>query len=83
MFAGCAALLATGSTLAIYGPFNENGYTSDGNASLDAWARATFPGGGLRELAEVASLAADRGFGQPAVRRMPANNLLLTLERCA
>ncbi len=83
MFRGCAQLLHAGSTLAIYGPFNENGFTSDGNASLDAWARESFPGGGLRELEAVAGVAVDSGFQEPEVKRMPANNLLLTLVRNA
>ncbi|MEM6938246.1 MAG: DUF938 domain-containing protein [Pseudomonadota bacterium] len=83
LFAGCASLLDAGSTLALYGPFNENGFTSEGNASLDAWARESFPGGGLRELADVARLATDSGFSEPEVARMPANNLLLMLARAA
>lgn len=81
LFAGCGSLLPPGAPLVIYGPFNDNGFTSDGNASLDAWARESFPGGGLRELSDVTQLADRHGFGTPQIQPMPANNLLLIWTR--
>lgn len=83
LFRGCSGLLKGGGPVIIYGPFNEDGFTSEGNARLDAWARESFPGGGLRELAAVAELATQEGFRAPLVERLPANNLLLILEKAA
>lgn len=79
LFANCATSLKAGGRLVIYGPFNDNGFTSDGNVSLDAWARRTFPGGGLRELSAISELALSHHFLVPKVQTMPANNVLLSM----
>ncbi len=79
LFANCAGSLKVGGKLVIYGPFNDNGFTSEGNVALDAWAKDTFAGGGLRELSAVSELALCHDFDAPIVRTMPANNLLLSM----
>ena len=69
------------SWLAVYGPFNDDGrFTSEGDRSLDAWARATFPGAGLRNIQSVLAWAQEAGWSDVGKRVMPANNLLLTFR---
>jgi len=78
MAAGVARILAPGAPWLVYGPFNRDGaFTSEGNQSLDAWARATFPGGGLRDHDEVVAWHGAHGLILEAEREMPANNRLL------
>lgn len=77
MFAGVAACLAPSGRFVLYGPFNRDGrFTSEGNRQLDAWARATFPGGGVRDLEAILELAARNGLSHLEDVAMPANNRL-------
>lgn len=64
--------------IAVYGPFNDGGkFTSEGNRSLDAWARANFPGAGIRDIQDVSNWANNAGFAVVSTTAMPANNLFL------
>ncbi|MEM9533725.1 MAG: DUF938 domain-containing protein [Pseudomonadota bacterium] len=83
LFSAAYGWLAPAGQLLLYGPFNEDGFTSEGNRSLDRWARDSFPGGGLRELAAVKELAASQGFEDFERMNLPANNLLLRWSRNA
>jgi SAM-dependent methyltransferase len=75
---GAARRLAPGGSLMLYGPFSEGGrHTGAGNASFDASLRAENPDWGVRDLDEVAALAAAAGFGPARITRMPSNNLLV------
>ncbi|MBT9547811.1 MAG: DUF938 domain-containing protein [Candidatus Sericytochromatia bacterium] len=77
-FAGVAKLLPAQGQLAVYGPFNQAGqFTSEGNARLDAWAKSTFPGGGIKDLEAVLALALNHGLNLQQNHAMPANNRLL------
>ena len=79
---GAARVLAPGAALILYGPFKEGGrHTGDGNASFDAGLRAENPDWGVRDLDEVAALAAAAGLGPAQVTRMPSNNLAVAFAR--
>jgi SAM-dependent methyltransferase len=75
LFRGAARTLSPGGLLYLYGPFKRGGrHTSDGNERFDARLRGDDPRWGVRDLDDVAALAATVGFGAPAVTDMPANN---------
>ena len=64
LMAGAARVLAPAGVLYLYGPFKENGrHTAPSNAAFDASLRASDPEWGVRDLAEVAALAATHGLG--------------------
>ena len=82
LVAGAARRLGPGGVLILYGPFREGGaHTAESNARFDASLRARDPDWGVRDLDEVAALAAAAGFGPAEVTRMPANNLLVAFAR--
>ncbi len=75
-------MLAPGAALILYGPFKQGGrHTGAGNASFDASLRAENPGWGVRDLDEVAALAAVAGLGPARITRMPSNNLAVAFTR--
>ncbi len=75
-------LLPPGGPLILYGPFRRAGHSLEpSNAAFDASLRQRNPEWGLRDLGEVAALAAAAGFGAPEVIEMPANNLSVILRR--
>ncbi len=79
---GAARVLAPGAALILYGPFKQGGrHTGAGNASFDASLRAENPGWGVRDLDEVAALAAAAGLGPARITRMPSNNLAVAFAR--
>ena len=76
------ALLPPGAPLILYGPFRRPGHPLEpSNAAFDASLRERNEEWGLRELSEVAALAAEAGFGEPRIIEMPANNLSVVLRR--
>ena len=82
MFTGVAARLPAGGRFLLYGPFNLGGaFTSEGNRQLDAWARATFPGGGLRNQETIVELATRSGLIAVEDLAMPANNRMQVFQR--
>jgi cyclopropane fatty-acyl-phospholipid synthase-like methyltransferase len=81
-FAGIAATLLSSGTLVLYGPFNEQGYTSEGNANLDAWLkRDIHQDSGLWELSDVLNLAHAHGLNLKKEITMPANNRCLVFNK--
>lgn len=79
---GAARILPPGGPLILYGPFRRGGaHTAPSNAEFDAALRARDPAWGVRDLEEVAALAARHGFGPPEVMDMPANNLTVVFRR--
>ncbi len=88
-WATCAALmqgahhsLQPGGLLLVYGPFIQDGVaTAASNLAFDADLRARNPAWGLRALAAVAALAQAQGLHLRETVAMPANNLLLVLQR--
>ncbi|PZO02747.1 MAG: SAM-dependent methyltransferase [Hyphomicrobiales bacterium] len=76
------ALLAPGAPLILYGPFKRASHPLEpSNAAFDESLRERNPDWGLRDLDEVAALAAEAGFGAPEVIEMPANNLTVVFRR--
>ncbi len=82
LVAGAARVLSQSGVLFLYGPFREGGvHTGAGNAKFDADLRAREPSWGLRDLDDIAALAAQNGFMAPERIAMPANNLSLVFRR--
>lgn len=80
--AGAGRALAAGGALVFYGPFRRAGaHTADSNAAFDAALRAENPDWGVRDLDEIAALAAAAGLGPARVTEMPSNNLLAAFLR--
>ncbi|MEQ8357191.1 MAG: DUF938 domain-containing protein [Kiloniellaceae bacterium] len=78
LIAGAGHHIMPGGGLFLYGPFKRHGaHTAPSNADFDADLRARNPSWGLRDLEEVAGLAAAAGLGPPQIRELPANNLAL------
>jgi hypothetical protein len=68
--------------LFLYGPFRENGaHTAPSNEAFDGWLKAQDPAYGVRDIEEVAALAARHGFTLDRQFAMPANNLSLIFRR--
>jgi len=79
---GAARILPPGAPLVLYGPFRQGrAHTAPSNEAFDASLRAQDPRWGVRDLEEVAALAATQGFGAPEVVPMPANNLTVVFRR--
>jgi hypothetical protein len=75
-------ILAKGAPLYLYGPYRQQGVvTAESNEAFDASLKSRDPRWGLRDLDEVAALAREAGFSEPAVTPMPANNLSVVFRR--
>ncbi|MBR0672084.1 DUF938 domain-containing protein [Neoroseomonas soli] len=81
---GAAVILPAGAPLVLYGPYKREGrHTAPSNEAFDADLRTRDPAWGVRNLEDVAALAAAAGFGPPEVTEMPANNLVVVFRRSA
>ena len=81
---GAARVLREGGMLYLYGPFHRGGRpTAEGNERFDQDLRRQNPLWGVRNLEDVAALAATAGFGLPTIEDMPANNVSLIFRRLA
>lgn len=79
---GAGRHLAPGAPLVLYGPFRIGGeHTAPSNAAFDADLRARDPAWGVRDLDEVARVAASHGLELEERVAMPANNLTVILRR--
>ena len=80
---GAARVLSAGGLLFLYGPFKREGrHTAPSNAAFDRdFLRARNSAWGVRDLEEVAALAAAQGFSAPDIVEMPANNLSVLFRR--
>jgi len=77
-----ARLLRPGGVFVLYGPFHRGGvHTSPSNVDFDTSLRARNAAWGVRDLDEVARLAAREGLVLAEVISMPANNLTVVLRR--
>ena len=82
LIAGAGRLLRPGGRLFIYGPFKRDGaHTAPSNAAFDASLRAENPAWGVRDVSDIAALAADAGLNGPEIMPMPANNLVLAFAQ--
>ncbi len=78
LFHRVGALLPQQGLFCTYGPFNVDGrYTSASNAQFDAWLKNRDPYSGIRDKAELKSLAEQYGLSLQDDFIMPANNCLL------
>ena len=78
IFKGIQRHLKKGGLLAVYGPFNQQGFTSDGNRGLDLWLKSEIhPQAGIKELDDIKALAEQHQLILQENESMPANNRLL------
>lgn len=79
---GAARVLARGGVLFLYGPFRRQGrHTSASNQAFDEQLKARNPHWGVRNLEDVAQLAAAVGLGLEETCEMPANNLAVVFRK--
>jgi hypothetical protein len=82
LMVGAARVLPVGGALILYGPYIEDGVeTAASNLAFDADLKRRDPAWGLRDLADVAALAAEHGLSLAGRVAMPANNLCLLFRR--
>ena len=82
LVAGAARTLPRGGLLHLYGPFFRGEVaTAPSNTAFDASLRARDPSWGVRNLDEVAQVAAQAGFGAPEIVEQPSNNLSVFFRR--
>ena len=80
LLAGAERLLDRGAPLILYGPWlKDDIQTAPSNLDFDANLKARDPSWGLRRVEDFA--AASSRFTLEAVRRMPANNLMLLFRK--
>jgi cyclopropane fatty-acyl-phospholipid synthase-like methyltransferase len=78
MYRGLDAILPPGGILCVYGPFRYSGrYTSKSNEDFDRMLQERDPHSGLRDIQDLAALAAQYGLRLRADHDLPANNRLL------
>ncbi len=81
-FSGVGKVLEAGGLLCIYGPFSYAGeFTSESNASFDAFLRQRDTESGIRDFVAVNALAEEQGLKLLADHGMPANNQMLVWQR--
>jgi SAM-dependent methyltransferase len=84
LFAGAARYLRGDGRLFLYGPFKRDGkHTALSNAIFDTSLRDRDPEWGVRDIADVSSLATGVGLALIETVPMPANNMILVFERRA
>ncbi len=82
LVAGAARILPSEGPLYLYGPYMRGGHhTAPSNAAFDASLRRRNPDWGLRNVEDLAELAATQGLVLREVVEMPANNLSLVFKR--
>ena len=82
LFAGARVALRASGPLYLYGPYSIEGRrTAPSNEAFDRILRAQNPEWGVRDLAEVARVAADEGFNLSETIEMPANNLSVVFRQ--
>jgi SAM-dependent methyltransferase len=82
LFRGAARLLPAAGVLYLYGPFKRGGrHTAPSNERFDERLRGEDARWGVRDLDEVAVLAASVGFEPAEIFAMPANNFSLVFRR--
>ena len=82
LIAGAARHLRDDGRLFLYGPFKRDGrHTAVSNAVFDTSLRSQDPDWGVRDVGDVAKLAARAGLALAETFEMPANNLILMFAR--
>jgi len=84
LIAGAARILPAGGLLYLYGPYKIGGrHTAPTNQAFDDRLREQNADWGIRDLDDVAALAARNGFALAETVPMPANNLSVMFRRSA
>jgi hypothetical protein len=79
---GAGNILPAGGVLYLYGAFKEGGrHTAPNNAAFDESLRRRDPSWGVRDLGDVAALAAVHGLALAETVEMPANNLSVVFAK--
>lgn len=82
LLAGAGRYLRPGGPLLLYGPFKRDGaHTAPSNAAFDRELRARNPEWGVRDTADVAGSAEERGLQLEAVVPVPANNHIVVFRK--
>ena len=82
LFAGAARHLAADGRLFLYGPFKRDGrHNAPSNAAFDDSLRRQNPEWGVRDIAELRTLAAANKLRLVEIFEMPSNNAILTFAR--
>lgn len=82
LIAGAGRHLVSEGLLVLYGPFRIDGeHTSESNAAFDRSLKERDPRWGVRDVGEVAELAAQAGLKFVERVPMPANNQTLVFRR--
>jgi hypothetical protein len=82
LFSGSSRYLRADGRLVLYGPFKRDGrHTAPSNAIFDSSLRAGNPEWGIRDIADLETLAAKVGMKLRDIVDMPANNFVLVFER--
>src|SRR5262249_20862119 len=82
LVAGANRTLSDDGLLFLYGPFKRDGkHTAVSNAVFDPSLRDGNPEWGVRDIADVADLAARNGLALREIVEMPANNMILVFGR--
>jgi SAM-dependent methyltransferase len=82
LFAGAGRALRADGRLILYGPFKRDGkHTALSNAVFDTSLREGNPEWGVRDTADVETLASHAGLALQDTVEMPSNNLMLVFGR--
>lgn len=82
LMAGAGAALRAGGVLVLYGPFRFSGVLApESNVQFEAWLKSQDPRFGVRDLVDLAALAAPHGLAHEATQPMPANNHILVFRK--
>jgi hypothetical protein len=82
LFQGAGRLLPEAGVLYLYGPYKRDAkHTAPSNAAFDRDLRLRNPAWGVRDLADVESVARAAGLGLTQILPMPANNLSLVFRK--
>jgi len=79
---GASRVIYSGGILFLYGPYRRQGrHTSASNEAFDKSLKGENPEWGIRNLEDVALLAASEGFDLHEIHSMPANNLAVVFRK--
>jgi len=82
LFAGAAQLMPTHGLVVTYGPYSIDGdFQAESNLAFDHSLKARNPAWGIRDVKDVAAVAATHDFHHTETIRMPANNLMLVFGK--
>jgi SAM-dependent methyltransferase len=82
LFEGAARILPPAGLLFTYGPYILHGdYHGEGNVAFDQSLKARNPTWGLRDVVDIAAVAAQNAFQLDETVPMPANNLSLVWRK--